>query len=110
MVRPSIHSHLAATTTVHAAKWPAQIAALVKKNTPTRPMLDAVIDGGGAEIMQQVSKYLKHAGKVVCYGMTGSPERIGMTMREVMRNQQLLGASALTLRFTEPMPDVSQAR
>ncbi|KAJ7644825.1 NAD(P)-binding protein [Roridomyces roridus] len=74
------------------AKWPAQIGAQLKKNTPARPTLDAVIDGGGAEIMQQVSGQLKHGGKVVCYGMTGSPTKITLTMGEVMRNQQLLGS------------------
>ncbi|KAJ7138197.1 NAD-P-binding protein [Mycena epipterygia] len=70
--------------------WPAQIAALVKKNTPARPTLDAVIDSGGAEVMGKTSAFLKHGGRVVCYGMTAEPT-ISMTMREVMRNQQLLG-------------------
>ncbi|KAJ7147790.1 hypothetical protein C8R43DRAFT_889419 [Mycena crocata] len=70
--------------------WPAQIGALVKKNTPARPMLDAIIDSGGADIMRKTSAYLKFGGKVVCFGMTAAPT-ITMTMREVMRNHQLLG-------------------
>jgi D-arabinose 1-dehydrogenase-like Zn-dependent alcohol dehydrogenase len=40
--------------------------------------------------MAKTSKYLKSGGKVVCYGMTASPT-ISMTMREVMRGQQLIG-------------------
>ena len=77
-------------------------------------MLDAVIDSGGSDILGQISNYLKQGGKVVCYGMyaqlpihthcitqnvtfhvcffrTASP-KITFTMREVLRNQQLLGA------------------
>ncbi|KAJ7441654.1 NAD-P-binding protein [Mycena galericulata] len=72
--------------------WPAQIAALLKLNAGggVRPVLDAVIDGGGDDIMRKTSLYLKSGGRVVCYGMTAGPE-ITMTMREVMRGQQLLG-------------------
>ncbi|KAJ7087673.1 NAD-P-binding protein [Mycena belliarum] len=72
------------------ANWPAQIAAQVKANTPGRPALDAVLDSGGAEIMTRVGAHLKLGGRVVCYGMTAGPT-IAMTMREVMRGQQLLG-------------------
>ncbi|KAJ7681634.1 NAD-P-binding protein [Mycena rosella] len=72
------------------AAWPLQIVALVKKHTPARPTLDAVIDSGGAEIMGKVSAHLKMGGRIVCYGMTAGPT-ISMTMREVMRGQQLLG-------------------
>ncbi|KAJ7279663.1 hypothetical protein C8J57DRAFT_1303901 [Mycena rebaudengoi] len=72
------------------AKWPSQIAALIKKNSPNRPTLDSVIDSGGGDIMSGVGPFLKSGGKVVCYGMTGNP-KISFTMREVLRNQQLLG-------------------
>ncbi|KAJ7441637.1 NAD(P)-binding protein [Mycena galericulata] len=74
--------------------WPAQIGALLKQNAGggVRPVLDAVIDGGGDDIMRKTSLYLKSGGRVVCYGMTAGPE-ITMTLREVMRGQQLLGAS-----------------
>ncbi|KAJ6537738.1 hypothetical protein B0H19DRAFT_1003457 [Mycena capillaripes] len=67
--------------------WPDDLGALLKKN---RTQLAAVIDSGGDEIMGKTSKYLKFGGKVVCYGMTAAPT-ISMTMREVMRNQQLIG-------------------
>ncbi|KAJ7465965.1 hypothetical protein FB451DRAFT_1561264 [Mycena latifolia] len=70
--------------------WPAQIGALLKKHSPTRPALDAVIDSGGAEVLAKVSPILRAGGRVVCYGMTSTPT-ITMTMREVMRGHQLLG-------------------
>jgi NADPH:quinone reductase-like Zn-dependent oxidoreductase len=68
--------------------WPDKLGALLKQN---RTELAAVIDAGGDEIMVKMSKYLKHGGRVVCYGMTAAPT-ISITMREVMRNQQLIGA------------------
>ncbi|KAF9462751.1 NAD-P-binding protein [Collybia nuda] len=71
--------------------WPAQIASLIEKNKNTSKALDLVIDSGGGDIMGQTGKYLKHSGKVVCYGMTAS-SKITFTMREVMRNQQLIGS------------------
>jgi len=67
--------------------WPDDLGALLKQN---RAQLAAVIDSGGDEIMGKTSKYLKNGGKVVCYGMTAAPT-ISMTMREVMRGQQLIG-------------------
>jgi hypothetical protein len=51
------------------AKWPSQIAAQIKKNTPGRPTLDSVIYSGGGDIMGAVDPFLKIGGKVVCYGM-----------------------------------------
>ncbi|KAJ7926262.1 hypothetical protein B0H13DRAFT_1973244 [Mycena leptocephala] len=67
--------------------WPDKLGALLRQN---RTELAAIIDAGGDEIMVKMSKYLKHGGRVVCYGMTAAPT-ISMTMREVMRNQQLIG-------------------
>ncbi|KAJ7627801.1 hypothetical protein DFH06DRAFT_1057661 [Mycena polygramma] len=67
--------------------WPDALGALLNQD---HAQLAAVIDAGGDEIMSKTSKYLKFGGKVVCYGMTGGP-KISMTMREVMRNQQLIG-------------------
>ncbi|KAJ7279681.1 hypothetical protein C8J57DRAFT_1448907 [Mycena rebaudengoi] len=77
-------------TSYKDVKWPSQIATLIKKNSPNRPTLDSVIDSGGGDIMSAVSPFLKPSGKVVCYGMTANP-KISFTMKEVMRNQQLLG-------------------
>ncbi|KAJ7813862.1 hypothetical protein B0H14DRAFT_2851821 [Mycena olivaceomarginata] len=67
--------------------WPNELGALLKESSA---QLAAIIDSGGDEIMAKTSKYLKSGGKVVCYGMTASPT-ISMTMREVMRGQQLIG-------------------
>ncbi|KAJ7268193.1 hypothetical protein B0H12DRAFT_96543 [Mycena haematopus] len=69
--------------------WPNDLGALLKKNGT---QLGAIIDSGGNEIMASTSKYLKHGGRVVCYGMTAGPT-ISMTMREVLRGQQLIGTT-----------------
>ncbi|CAK5267074.1 unnamed protein product [Mycena citricolor] len=67
--------------------WPKQLAALLKSHGLR--YVDSVIDSGGSEIMQQVGPVLAFGGKVVCYGMTAGPT-ISLSMREVMRNQQLI--------------------
>ncbi|KAG6872132.1 hypothetical protein C0995_012669 [Termitomyces sp. Mi166 len=69
-------------------KWPSQLGALLGKGRE----LDVVIDSGGGEIMMQTNKILKHGGRVVCYGMTASP-KISFTMREVLKNQRLIGST-----------------
>ncbi|KAF9449462.1 NAD(P)-binding protein [Macrolepiota fuliginosa MF-IS2] len=72
------------------ANWPVQIASLLKNSTNSE--LDAVIDSGGGDIMTKVTKSLKQGGRVVCYGMTAAPT-ITFTMREVLKNQKLLGST-----------------
>ncbi|KAM6500156.1 hypothetical protein JOM56_003170 [Amanita muscaria] len=78
------------------AKWPSRIAALLskdaKENGGGTGFLDAVIDSSGGDIMGQTTKYLKQGGSIVCYGMTAGP-KITFTMREVLKNQQLLGST-----------------
>ncbi|KAE9408346.1 NAD(P)-binding protein [Gymnopus androsaceus JB14] len=76
------------------ADWPKQIHKLVRKNNPAgfSATLDAVIDSGGGDIMSSVGSILKQGGRVVCYGMTANP-KITFTMREVMRNQKLIGST-----------------
>lgn len=89
-------------------EWPAELGKLLKSKGDGRPYLDAVIDSGGSEILSQTTKLLKPGGKLVCYGMyvfyvlfvtgckadisvrTAGP-KVTLTMREVLRNQQLLG-------------------
>ncbi|KAG6816080.1 hypothetical protein H0H93_008559, partial [Arthromyces matolae] len=68
--------------------WPAKLASLLGKGVE----LDLVIDSGGGEIMTQTSRILKHGGRVVCYGMTAS-SKISFTMREVLKNQRLIGST-----------------
>ncbi|KAF5378269.1 hypothetical protein D9615_008738 [Tricholomella constricta] len=72
--------------------WPSQIATLLAKDKNGGGELDVVIDSGGGEIMGQTSKILKQGGRVVCYGMTANP-KISFTMREVLKNQRLIGST-----------------
>ncbi|KAI0780500.1 NAD-P-binding protein [Trametes elegans] len=71
-----------------ANDWPAQLAALLKKDGAS--YLNAVIDAAGGDILGKTSPILKNGGRVVVYGMHTSPN-VTMTMREVMKNQKLLG-------------------
>ncbi|KZP14322.1 NAD(P)-binding protein, partial [Athelia psychrophila] len=71
------------------ADWPAQLADPLKKDGIDQ--LDVVIDSAGG-LMAQVGKVLKAGGIVVCYGMTAG-RQINMTMREVIRNQRLIGST-----------------
>jgi len=75
--------------------WPTQISALLSKDAKENggtETLDVVIDSGGGDIMAQIGKMLKQGGSVVCYGMTGGP-KITFTMREVLKNQHVLGST-----------------
>ncbi|KAF8065366.1 hypothetical protein FPV67DRAFT_1502554 [Lyophyllum atratum] len=72
--------------------WPAQLRALLARSKNGKTELDVVIDSGGGEIMVQISGILKQGGRVVCYGMTASP-KISFTMREVLKNQRLIGST-----------------
>ena len=60
--------------------------------------LNAVIDSGGGDIARQTGGLLRAGGRVVCYGMTAAPQ-IAVSMREVLKNQQLIGA--LHLRVSD---------
>ncbi|KZT71333.1 NAD(P)-binding protein [Daedalea quercina L-15889] len=72
--------------------WPAQLGKLLKEKSPRMPFLSAVIDSGGGDIMSKVNNVLKPGGRVVVYGMTAGPSVI-LTMREVLKNQQLVGST-----------------
>jgi len=71
--------------------WPNQLADLLKHKTDSG-LLDAVIDSAGGDIMNQTLAYTKLGGVVVCYGMTAAP-KITFTMKQVMRNQRLIGST-----------------
>jgi NADPH:quinone reductase-like Zn-dependent oxidoreductase len=58
-------------------------------------LLDSVIDSAGGTIAQQVGRVLRQGGRVVIYGMTVAPQA-PFTMREVLRNQQLIGQNEPT--------------
>ncbi|KAH7924734.1 NAD(P)-binding protein [Leucogyrophana mollusca] len=74
--------------------WPSQLADILEKegDGAGQTKIDAVVDSGGGDIMSRVNKVLKAGGRVVCYGMTANPQ-IKFTMREVLKNQQLVGST-----------------
>jgi NADPH:quinone reductase-like Zn-dependent oxidoreductase len=65
--------------------WPTGL-----KNVLGESLLDSVIDSAGGPIAQQVGRVLRPGGRIVLYGMTAAPQA-PFTMREVLRNQQLIG-------------------
>lgn len=69
------------------ANWPTQLATCLDHH-----QLDVVIDSVGGDIMAKVAKLLKPGGSVVCYGMTAASS-IPLTMREVLKNQKILGST-----------------
>ncbi|KAJ4480089.1 NAD-P-binding protein [Lentinula aciculospora] len=88
------------------ANWPKEIHKLVRKNSPAGfpAMLDAVVDSGGGDIMASIGSILKQGGRVVCYGMTANP-KVTFTMREVLRNQKLIGS---TMGSTQDLRDATK--
>ncbi|KAI0807843.1 NAD(P)-binding protein [Fomes fomentarius] len=73
-----------------AKDWPAQLGQLLRKNGAS--LLNTVIDAGGGNILGKTSELLKYGGRVVVYGMHTAPT-VTITMREVMKNQKLLGST-----------------
>ncbi|KAH9958339.1 NAD-P-binding protein [Russula dissimulans] len=71
----------------HDGDWPSEL-----KNILGQSLLDLVIDSAGGLIVQQVSRVLRPGGRIVLYGMTVAPQ-VQFTMREVLRNQQLIGST-----------------
>lgn len=85
--------------------WPKKILSQLPKS---RPFLDSCVDSAGGDVMAQAQKAgLRHGGKVVCFGMTAAPV-IKSTMREVLRNVELLGElttlSELCFHFLSTSP------
>ncbi|KAG1863611.1 hypothetical protein DFJ58DRAFT_774080 [Suillus subalutaceus] len=90
--------------------WSSHLAALLAKNSGKSAKIDAVIDSGGGDIMTQVNSILKLGGKVVVYGMTANPQ-IKFTMREVLKNQRLIGSTMGSLKdLTDATTFVSEHR
>ncbi|EGN95835.1 hypothetical protein SERLA73DRAFT_155109 [Serpula lacrymans var. lacrymans S7.3] len=75
----------------YKSNWAIQLSNIIKEGNGTGK-IDAIVDSGGGDIMGQASKVLKAGGKVVCYGMTANP-KITFTMREVLKNQRLIGST-----------------
>ncbi|TKY90591.1 hypothetical protein EX895_000589 [Sporisorium graminicola] len=80
------------------ASWPSKIAHLLPTS---RPYLDCVVDSAGGEIAVQAQKAgLKAGGKVVIFGMTAAP-KLTFTMREVLKNIEVLGSTMGSAREFE---------
>jgi propionyl-CoA synthetase len=74
-------------------EWPKKLAQMVVEKSKDRPYLDVVLDSAGGEVPLQAAKAgLKQGGKVVCFGMTAVP-KMTFTMREVLRNVEILGST-----------------
>ncbi|KAH9931711.1 NAD(P)-binding protein [Epithele typhae] len=70
--------------------WPTHLRKLLDQHGGG--LLSTVIDSAGGDIMTKTSPLLKQGGRVVVYGMHAHPA-VTMTMREVMRNQRMLGST-----------------
>ncbi|KAI2635517.1 hypothetical protein GGS21DRAFT_516247 [Xylaria nigripes] len=71
------------------ADWDRQLAKLLP---PSRPYLDAVVDGTGGDIVARTVKLLKHGGVISIYGMTVAP-KMDWAMAAVMKNIELRGST-----------------
>ena len=80
--------------------WPAAL-----KDILGGSLLDSVLDSAGGPIAQQVGRVLRPGGRIVLYGMTVAPQA-PFTMREVLRNQQLIGQTCSPFPFPVLVVDV----
>jgi NADPH:quinone reductase-like Zn-dependent oxidoreductase len=71
------------------ADWDRQLAGMLPKD---RPVLDAVIDGTGGDVMGRTVRVLKNGGVVVCYGMTLGP-RMEWNVQAMLKNVELKGST-----------------
>ncbi|KAL8369692.1 hypothetical protein RB595_000162 [Gaeumannomyces hyphopodioides] len=69
--------------------WPRALAQLLP---PSRPFLDAVIDGAGGDIVIRTIPLLKPGGVIAMYGMTVSPV-LDWPMQAVIKNIELRGTT-----------------
>lgn len=69
--------------------WDKQLKLLLPKS---RPVLDAIIDGAGADILSRAARLVKQGGVVVSYGMTVKPS-IEMGMGLVLKNIEVRGST-----------------
>lgn len=69
--------------------WERRLGGLLPKE---RPVLDAVIDGAGGDVMGKTVKLLKSGGVVVCYGMTLGP-KMEWNVQAMLKNVELRGST-----------------
>lgn len=72
-----------------AEGWDRELAAMLPKD---RPVLDAVIDGAGGDIVSKGVKLLKPGGVIVQYGMTVGP-KMDWLMAANLKNIDLRGST-----------------
>ncbi|KAI1394121.1 oxidoreductase [Hypoxylon trugodes] len=71
------------------AAWDKQLAALL---SPSRPYLDAVIDGAGGDVVARSVRLLRPGGIIAVYGMTVGP-KMDWVMTAVLKNVELKGTT-----------------
>ncbi|PCH37808.1 NAD(P)-binding protein [Wolfiporia cocos MD-104 SS10] len=95
-IRKAVALGAKAGVSYKADNWPAQLAKILQSNSsssaPNAALLSAIIDSGGGDLTVKVNKILKPGGRVAVYGMTAYPT-MSFTMREVLKNQQLIGST-----------------
>lgn len=77
---------------------------LLEMLSPERPMIDAIIDSAGGDIMDRAVRLLKTGGVVVTLGMTLGPS-INYPMKAVMRQISLVGTGMGSRRDFADMVD-----
>lgn len=85
--------------------WPKSLRKILPKD---RPLLDAVIDGAGGDIVGSTWKLLKIGGVVVSYGIT-TLDPPTMPMQAIMKNIELRGSTMGSQReFAEMLRFVAE--
>ncbi|KAK0645473.1 zinc-binding dehydrogenase [Cercophora newfieldiana] len=69
--------------------WERRLGGLLPRE---RPVLDAVIDGTGGEVVSKTVKLLKAGGVIVCYGMTLGP-KMDWVVQAMLKNVELKGST-----------------
>ncbi|KAI9715029.1 MAG: hypothetical protein M1828_001065 [Chrysothrix sp. TS-e1954] len=69
--------------------WDKKLRAMLPKE---RPLLDAIIDGAGSDIVDKAARLLKPGGVISIYGMTTSP-KMSWSMAAVLKNIELRGST-----------------
>ncbi|KAK0627823.1 hypothetical protein B0T14DRAFT_424063 [Immersiella caudata] len=71
------------------ADWEKQLGKMLPKE---KPLLDAVIDGTGGDVVNRTVRVLKNGGVIVCYGMTLGP-KMEWNVQAMLKNVELKGST-----------------
>ncbi|GAM84667.1 hypothetical protein ANO11243_026660 [Dothideomycetidae sp. 11243] len=69
--------------------WEKKLLAMLPKE---RPLVDAIIDGAGGDVVDKAAKLVRHGGTIVSYGMTVGP-KMPFLMSAVLKNIELRGST-----------------